>query len=265
MNKLALFIILALLFSISNFSQILDIDRVTATDSTYKKWVNVVNFSLSSDKLKKNLLDVSSKIEINRFFQNDYVLVGSFINDVTLNGNEVLQNEGYAQLKYRDNDKHEWSNETFVQYQWNGALGMEYRKVLGSNIRNKIIEKKQIDLYTGLGIFYEAEQWNWSAVENIDLIVHPNTLNRSLFRLNHYWKCAYKINENMDISAVSYFQLPLTAEILNLRWYVDINTNIKMTKNASFVIHYDHTYDDYRLVPISKYYYSLNFGIQLKW
>ena len=69
----------------------------------------------------------------------------------------------------------------------------------------------------------------------------------------------------MDISAVSYFQLPLTAEILNLRWYVDLNTNIKMTKNASFVIHYDHTYDDYRLVPISKYYYSLNFGIQLKW
>lgn len=265
MNKLPLIIILTLLLSISSFSQILDIDRVTAADSTYKKWVNVVNFSLSSDKLKKNLLDVSSKIEINRFFQNDYVLVGSYNNDVTLNGNEVLQNEGYAQLRYRDNDKHEWSNETFVQYQWNGALGMEFRKVLGSNIRNKIIEKKQIDLYTGLGIFYEVEQWNWSGVENVDLIVHPNTLNRSLFRLNHYWKCAYKINENMDISAVSYFQLPLTAEILNLRWYVDLNTNIKMTKNASFVIHYDHTYDDYRLVSISKYYYSLNFGIQLKW
>ena len=180
MNKLPLIIILTLLLSISSFSQILDIDRVTAADSTYKKWVNVVNFSLSSDKLKKNLLDVSSKIEINRFFHNDYVLVGSFINDVTLNGNEVLQNEGYAQLKYRDNDKHEWSNETFVQYQWNGALGMKYRKVLGSNIRNKIIEKKQIDLYTGLGIFYEAEQWNWSWVENVDLIARPNTLNRSL-------------------------------------------------------------------------------------
>ena len=180
MNKLPLIIILTLLLSISSFSQILDIDRVTAADSTYKKWVNVIKLSVSSDKLKKNLLDVSSKIEINRFFHNDYVLVGSFNNDVTLNGNEVLQNEGYAQLRYRDNDKHEWSNEIFVQYQWNGALGMEFRKVLGSNIRNKIIEKKQIDLYTGLGIFYEAEQWNWSWVENVDLIARPNTLNRSL-------------------------------------------------------------------------------------
>ena len=142
---------------------------------------------------------------------------------------------------------------------------MENRKVIGSNIRKKVIEKKQIDFYTGLGVFYEAEQWNWSGVENVDLTVHPYPLNRSLLRLNHYWKCAYKINENIDVSAVSYFQLPLNAEILNLRWYIDLATNIKMTKNASFVIHYDHTYDDYRLVPISKYYYSLNFGIQLKW
>ena len=265
MNKRSLIGMLALLFSIPSFCQILNIDRVTSADSIPKKWVSVVNFSFSSDKLKKDLLDVSSKIEINRFFHNDYVLVGSFHNDVTLNGNDVLQNEGYTQLRYRDNDKHEWSNESYVQYQWNGALGMENRKVIGSNIRKKVIEKKEIDLYTGLGIFYEAEQWNWSGVENVDLTVHPYPLNRSLLRLNHYWKCAYKINENIDVSAVSYFQLPLNAEILNLRWYIDLDTNIKMTKNASFVIHYDHTYDDYRLVPISKYYYSLNFGIQLKW
>jgi hypothetical protein len=31
------------------------------------------------------------------------------------------------------------------------------------------------------------------------------------------------------------------------------------------ISHYDGTYDNYRLVPIAKYYYSLNFGIQLKW
>ena len=249
---------LVLLFSIPTFCQILNIDRITPPDTIYKKWVTVVNLSLSSDKLKKNLLDISSKVEINRFFHNDYVLVTSLNNNITLNGNDVLQNQGYAQLRYRDNDKHEWSNESYVQYQWSGALGMLNRKVLGSNIRKKLIEEKHLDLYTGLGVFYEEEKWDWSGVEDVDLTAHPNILNRSLFRLNHYWKCAYKINENMDISAVSYFQLPLTAEILNLRWYVDLNTNIKMTKNASFVIHYDHTYDDYRLVPISKYYYSLN-------
>ena len=59
------------------------------------------------------------------------------------------------------------------------------------------------------------------------------------------------------------FSIPHFPEYL--RWFFDFNTNIKMTNNFNFVIHYDGTYDNYRLVPIAKYYYSLNFGIQLKW
>jgi hypothetical protein len=54
-------------------------------------------------------------------------------------------------------------------------------------------------------------------------------------------------------------------DFLNPRWFIDINTYIKMTKKLSFIIHYDHTIDNYRLVPVSNYYYSFNFGIQLKW
>jgi hypothetical protein len=54
-------------------------------------------------------------------------------------------------------------------------------------------------------------------------------------------------------------------DFLNPRWFIDINTYIKMIKNLSFIIHYDHTIDNYRLVPVSNYYYSSNFGIQLKW
>jgi len=265
MNKLSLHIIVTILFSISSFSQILDIDRVTAKDSMQHKWNRVVNLSFSSDKLKQNLLDVSSKIEIDRFFQNKYVLIWSLSNDFTLNGNEMIQNEGFSQLRYRDNDNRKWSNESYIQYQWNSSLGMEHRKVLGSNIRDRIIEKKQVDLYTGLGVFYEMEQWNWNGVLDSELIINPNSIHRSLYRLNHYWKCAYRINENVDISAVSYFQFPINADLANLRWYIDINSTIKMTENSNFVIHYDHTYDNYRLVPISNYYYSLNFGIQLKW
>ena len=132
-------------------------------------------------------------------------------------------------------------------------------------LRFKILEKSDLDLYTGTGVFYEMEQWNFGGVNDIDTSLFPGTVSRNIFRLNHYWKGAYKINDNIDISGVSYFQLPINSEVTNLRWFFDLNTNVKMTKNLSFVIHYDGTYDNYRLVPIAKYYYSLNFGIQLKW
>jgi hypothetical protein len=104
------------LISLSTTAQVLSIDREIQSDSIKNKWLHSVDFSLSSDKLKKNLLDVNSRIETTRFFTNDYVLVGSVNNELTLNGNDVLQNEGYVQLRYRDNDKRQWSDESYVQY-----------------------------------------------------------------------------------------------------------------------------------------------------
>lgn len=246
-------------------SQILNVDRITIADSISSKWVGFTDISFSSDKLKKNVLDGSTKFELNHFFKNDYFIVGALNTEFTLNGKDIIQNEGFIQVRYRDKDTREWSNESYIQYQWNGALGMEFRKVIGTNVRKRFFEKKKIDLYAGIGVFYESEQWNWSGVENSNLLTTTPTLNRSLFRLNNYWKMAYKINDNMDLSAISYFQLPVNRDLPNLRWFVDINTYIKMTRNLSFIIHYDHTIDQYRLVPISNFYYSLNFGIQLKW
>ena len=157
------------LFSSPLFSQILYVDRITQTDSITSKWAGFTDVSFSSDKLKNNVLDGSTKFELNHFFENNYFIVGTISNDITLNGKEVIQNEGFIQIRYRDMDTREWSTEAFVQYQWNGALGMEYREVLGSNIRKRFFEKKKVDLYAGLGVFYELEQWNWNGVENSEL------------------------------------------------------------------------------------------------
>lgn len=265
-NYLLGLILLFVIFLPNNLrSQVLNVDREGSENEINKKWMYSTDLSLSSDKNKLNLLDISSKIEIVNFLKNDYMFIGMLDYNLTVNGNDIIQNEGYAQIRFRDNDKRIISDEAYVQYQWNGTLGMEYRKLIGSNIRFKILEKSDIDLYTGTGVFYEMERWNYGGINDIDVSLFPNSVGRNIFRLNHYWKGAYKINENIDFSGVSYFQLPINSEMSNLRWYFDFNTNVKMTKNSSFIIHYDGTYDNYRLVPIAKYYYSLNFGIQLKW
>lgn len=211
-------------------AQILNVDRITQTDSITSKWAGFTDVSFSSDKLKNNVLDGSAKFELNHFFENKYFIVGLLNNDFTLNGKEVIQNEGFIQIRYRDMDTREWSTEAFVQYQWNGALGMEYRKVIGTNVRKRFFKKKKLDLYAGLGVFHESEQWNWSGVTNYEQLEATPTLNRSLFRLNNYWKIAYKINENVDISAISYFQMKYfikssdTAIDIQLRSFKDDKT-----------------------------------------
>lgn len=246
-------------------AQVLNIDRAMVSDSVPKKWLGFTTLNFSTDKIKKNFLDGSFKAELVRTFNNDYLIVGMLNYDFSLNGSTILQNEGFSQIRYRDNDKHEWSSEIYVQHQWNGPQGMEYRQVAGSNLRKRFFEKKRLDLYAGLGVFYEKERWNWNGVLNKELYAANPVRNRSIFRLNHYWKMAYKVNDQLDLSAISYIQCPLNSEFQNLRWFIDLNAYLKISKALNFVVHWDHTYDGYRLVPISYLYYSLNFGIQVNW
>ena len=149
---LLLHIFVFYLLSSNIYSQVLNIDREGVENEIKKKWISSADLSLSSDKNKLNLLDIASKIEIANFLKNNYMFIGMLNYNITMNGNEVIQNEGYAQIRFRDNDKRKISNESFLQYQWNGTLGMEYRKLIGSNVRFKILEKSDIDLYTGTGV-----------------------------------------------------------------------------------------------------------------
>ena len=62
---------------------------------------------------------------------------------------------------------------------------------------------------------------------------------------------------------LTYIQLPVNQSYYNVRWFLESNANFQINKKINFVIHWDHTLDNYRVVPISNFYYSLNFGIQL--
>ena len=49
-------------------AQVLNVDRITQTDSISSKWAGFTDVSLSSYKLKNNVLDVNAKFEFNHFF-----------------------------------------------------------------------------------------------------------------------------------------------------------------------------------------------------
>ncbi len=249
--------------TLQSIAQVLNVDREIEIDSLPKKWKGYIDLSASSDKQQNNVLDISNQIEVNRFLANNYVCIASTATDIILNGKQVIQNDGYIQLRYRDNDSRKISNESYIQYQWNGLLGMDYRRIAGTNARFKLREKAHSDLYAGLGVFYEMERWNWSGVEPLLVPTDATTIDRNIFRINQYVKYAVQLNDIVDVSAISYLQFPVTNQYLNPRWFLDINTHVKISKRTNFTIHWDQTYDNNRVVPVSTFIYSLNFGFQL--
>ncbi len=263
LKYLATVTILFFYFSIN--SQVLNIDREGSDDTIPKKIKAFLGFSFSSDKQKKNLLDFNNTTEVNYFFSKNYVGLFLAKTDLALNGKTINENNGYFQLRIRDNDTRKVAPDVFIQYQWNGILGLTDRSLGGINARFKFLEKRKSDLYIGVGTFYEVENWNpFISSYAYANIINQSKIHREMFRLNLMAKFALKISENIDFAGISYLQSPLNSNFNKPRWFFDSNMNFNVNKHISFNIHYDHNLDFYRALPIQNYYYSLTTGIQIK-
>jgi hypothetical protein len=243
-------------------AQVFNVDREVVPDSSYQSWAFSAGLNIATDKQKNSIFDLSSNAEIDRFFKNNYLLIAAFRNEAVLLGGDAIQNEGLAHIRFRDRDTRKLSWEGYAQYQWNSAWGMDYRIVLGNNLRFKFLEKRKADLYFASGIFQEWEKWNWSGVKPELVSVGAADRLRNMFRLNEYLKYAIKLNDQVDVSAVSYLQFPLKGRFLQPRWHFDTNVFLHVGKHLSFNVSWNHVIDNNRLVPIDRFYYSFSTGLQ---
>ena len=244
-------------------SQVLNIDREVGSDTVLKKWEVVTGISISSDKQKKNLIDINSNVEVNRNTKNHRVLLGVFRNDAVFSGKNTLQDEGMFHIRFRDKDFRKFSIEEYIQYQWNGAWGLRYRYLGGTNLRIRWIEKKHFDFYSGTGFFREWEKWDWSGVKENLLPLDAQIRSRKSFRMNNYVKVSAKIAETVDFTTTSFLQFPLNGNFWQPRWYIEANLYVNAGRHTNFVFHWDHIIDNKKVVPIESFYYSFSTGIQL--
>ena len=245
-------------------AQVLNVDRENGQDSTKKKFLASFTASFSSDKQKNKFIEFSNTVELDYFLKNNYFFILLNQTDIAFNGKSTIENNGFVQLRFRDNDTRFIAPDAYTQFQWNGILGLESRALVGINARINCLEKQKSDLYVSIGSFYEMERWN-TRLSSYAYKVETNTfVYREMFRLNTMAKFAIKIGKKIDFAGVSYLQFPLNGNYYKPRWIFDSNVYFEVSKNLNFVVHYDFNYDDYRPLPIDQFYYSLNLGIQIK-
>ena len=263
-NMKSLFLILFYFLFSSINAQVLNIDREIENDTAFHRVRASFSFNFSNDKQKRNLLDFSNSSEIDYFLKNKYLFILLSQTEVSFNGKQALENNGFFQLRFRDNDSRKIAPDFFTQYQWNGVQGMERRALIGANLRMRWLEKKQSDLYTSIGAFYESEKWNPNLSSYAFQKDSTDIVNRNLLRLNTSAKFAFKISKNIDFAGTTFVQFPLNSHFITPRWFFDSNLYFTVNKHLGFTIHYDHNFDTYPPLPIDNYYYSITTGIQLK-
>lgn len=247
-------------------SQILTIDSELYRDTTSKKKYGAsINLAFSTSKQRKNLLDFTSKLELDRYLKNKYSLIFLCRTDATYNGKTVLQNNGYFQFRYRDQDTRKVSIDPALQGQWNGVQGMEYRFLAAMNVRFRWLEKSKSDLYSGVGVFYELEKWNPLLAGYAFSPGDSTTIIRKLPRLNLTSKFALKVWEGVTLTGMTFVQFPINNHFTTPRWVLDTQFLFHVNKHLSITLSYSHNYDLYRPLPIDAYYYATSTGIRLNY
>ena len=261
--RYSIILCIIILFSGSLKAQILNIDREIIPDSTSKKWELITSLSLSANKQKQSVVETKSDVEVYRNFKSNYTLLLVFKDNAIFNDHATIQNQGMFHLRFRDRDHRKISPEEYIQYQWNGSWGMQYRYLTGANLRIKWIDLNKNDLYSGIGVFREWEKWGWSGVKDELVPLNHPDISRQLYRLNSYCKASWQLSSVVDIVSASYLQFPLSGKFFQPRWYFETNLYVAASKHLNFLLHWDQIKDTKRVVPINTFSYNYSTGIQL--
>ena len=235
-------------------AQILNTDKTVAIDSSKKKQ-GLISVSISTDQQKNTLVDLFYTGDFTFIQKNNTTTFYSKLDKVT-NGGQSIQNVGTFQLKNNRSLNKKLHLESFIQHQWDGALGLEYRNLAGLNLVHYFKNTQKEDFFWGAGIFLENERWNWSAVNNIELIgtspiniTHPKlnlTAKYSIINPANNFEFIIRV---FNQSGTFHHNLSNRTSIFN-QFQLPINKKITTSFNLDFL------YDTAPIVPIDHFHYN---------
>jgi len=262
--KFRIFIIAAFLFLNSGITnaQILNIDKIDTSDYVNKAKFNLTfSTGLEIDKQQTTLFDATNTAELMLQKKKELFIFAANYR-FTQDGNDDILNTGYFHLRFRHHYKDKIQPESFIQYQWDSERGLVYRALGGANIRYNFFKGDKWEVNAGLGLMYEVEKWNYSAVDSSKLPANTTPITNNLIKLNSYIRANWKTSESSTIILGIFLQT--RPDIFQPRISQTVQWTISAGKHIAFNINFSGIYDQSPVVPIHKYYYSISNGIQVK-
>ena len=235
-------------------AQILNTDRTKSLDSSENVLTRVA-VSIATDQQKKFLVDFYYTGDFTFLNKKNATTFYSKIDKVT-NGGQSIQNLGTFQLKNSKEISSQFHIESFIQYQWDASLGMEYRNLAGLNLIHYFKNTEWEDFFWGAGIFLENEKWNWSAVNEESLINNKSIIiTHPKLNLTAKYSVVHPTNHYEFILRI-FNQTGTYEDKINNRTSVFNQFQLPITKKLSTSFNLDFLYDTHPVVPIDHFHYN---------
>ncbi len=227
MRKIVCVILVLVNILVAN-AQIINIENKRIYDDS-AKFSGKLKFKVMGIKNTVETFDFGNSIYL-QYKKNNYKwLLLTDINYISVDS-IVSDNSGFAHLRYTNKLSEEIALELFTQAQFNKAMHVDLRALVGGGFRLTAINSGNTNLFYGLSCFYEHEE-NQTDNETFDL-----------GRLSTYLTYHILIGESTEISNTTYFQ-PVINNMTDQRIFNELSITLQIVKKLSFEASYYILYD----------------------
>lgn len=242
-----LFTFILLVITGNGFTQVVNIeDKRIKTDTV--GWAGSGVASLFLNKNNDFVLSFNTDIHLQYKNKRSLFLLLTDVTTVQVNELNSFVNSGFQHFRYNYKIKDKFVWEAFIQGQYNEPLAIDYRILIGTGPRFKILGTDKFRLYMAALYMNEAEKNS-----GVDYIQNNH-------RLSSYVSFTLTPNENYTIISTTYFQ-PLFDEFSDRRISTTIDLKSYLTKKLYINLNYNLLDDSAPAEGIVSTIYEMNAGV----
>ena len=212
-------------------------ERTQTQITTSDKWIKSLDFD---GGMSDNDIAIAEVYEL--ITAGNYDDADALAEQYSING-QIMK----STLQHLRVSKHlnaNYTSETYVQNQFDPVRKIKNRKLFGTGVRMKLLEKN----FIGVSTFYELE-----ALTN-------DVVNKDI-RLSTYLQLDFDISEKIQFLTTTYIQ-PNVKQFADFKLSTESQLNFEITKNLSFTNSIEAIYDTFPASRVKEFSYSLQNGIK---
>tara|TARA_B100000586_G_C20064095_1_gene407647 strand:+ start:128 stop:895 length:768 start_codon:yes stop_codon:yes gene_type:complete len=217
-------------------------------------FTNTMGFEFGFEKSDQEVLEIAGEYRIDYFSPGGLhaFLIMNYENGYEKESDEknTIVNKGFRHLRMTKNISPSLYIELFTQTGFNDFLLIKDRKLYGSGLRYKAMEKEKINAFIGIGMMKEDEKYDLESDRM-----------KSLYRSTNYLRWQLNIGENTVLNNTAYYQLD-TSEPNDYRLLYDGDLEFELNEKLTFTFTLNYRYDSEPHGTLGKTYIQVNNGIE---
>lgn len=238
-----------ILFSLVSRAQVINIEGKRFLNDS-NGWVGNADFTFNSIQNTQQVLSFANTVRV-QYQKNRSRFI--LLNDVNFikAGNTNFVNSGYQHFRYNYKVGNPLTVEAFTQTQYNPVLKLDFRYLLGTGPRFKLLKKENARIYFASLYMYEYDD-----------IVNEVT-NLYEHRISSYLTFSFSLFKTVEINSTTFYQ-PNLQNITDYRIANDTGLEIHINKHLNYKSSFNLLYDSAQPIGIPDLVYSFRNGLSLK-